>query len=305
MTGRKSVQKQARLSPAKFAKTLETLAHGEEAARRNAAKKLGRWGDPAAVAALCRALQDSDRFVRRRAAISLGSLGDGEAFDPLCQALQDKSQGVRRATVGALGRLGDVRAVAFLLPFFNHSDLRFDVVEAFLSLGAPGIQNLCGLDANDVRLRSQTQTALRQLANYRTPKALFVVLADSRLGANDRHACLEALLSRISTLHLLSRHLTSVQKFCEHAQRSDNPAVRDGARVVLEYLTLGRAGQADPGKQKGELLRAAHNTSTPEGASSLLRASSDAVTPFVHPQPLIARCFSWCLALLHRLMRRP
>ena len=61
--------------------------------RRDAAARLGRSGDPAAVDSLVQALADTHKAVRREAAQALGRLDDERAVPGLIAALADPDPG--------------------------------------------------------------------------------------------------------------------------------------------------------------------------------------------------------------------
>lgn len=75
--------------------------------RREAARSLGRLGDPAAVPALLEALRDDNSFVRRWAGGALGEIGDARARDALRAAAADPTVLVAQSAARALGRLGE------------------------------------------------------------------------------------------------------------------------------------------------------------------------------------------------------
>jgi HEAT repeat protein len=74
-----------------------------EGMRYNAARALGRIGDPSAIPALTHALQgDARRDVRYYAAQALGRIGDPSAIPALTHALSDGDRTVREAAAQAL-----------------------------------------------------------------------------------------------------------------------------------------------------------------------------------------------------------
>ena len=94
---------------------IQGLASPEIAARRQAARALGRMGDTAAVPALIKALKDADAGVRADAARALGHLKRAQAVPGLIQALADPAINVRINAAYALGEIKDGRAAAALL----------------------------------------------------------------------------------------------------------------------------------------------------------------------------------------------
>jgi hypothetical protein len=77
--------------------------------RQEAAKKLGDWKDPLAVAALVDALaSDPEKKVREEAAKALGRIGDPSALPALRQAeLRDGEKNVRKAAEKAIDKITD------------------------------------------------------------------------------------------------------------------------------------------------------------------------------------------------------
>lgn len=78
--------------------------------REIAAEALGRTKDKRAVAPLIQALEDNTYAVRVNAARALGKIGE-PAVAPLMQALNDERLVVREAAAEALGQIKDKRAV--------------------------------------------------------------------------------------------------------------------------------------------------------------------------------------------------
>ena len=74
--------------------------------RREAARTLGRLGDPAGTQPLLSALQDPNSFVRRWAAEALGRNGDRAAIPGLRAAADDPTGLVAQAAVRSLSQLG-------------------------------------------------------------------------------------------------------------------------------------------------------------------------------------------------------
>jgi HEAT repeat protein len=85
------------------------LTHSDPTIRRNAARSLGRIGEPAAsaIAQIVSQLNDPDASVRSHAAEALGALHAAEAIPNLVQALADSEAVVRQQAVRALGEMKD------------------------------------------------------------------------------------------------------------------------------------------------------------------------------------------------------
>lgn len=100
--------------------------------RRNAAKALGKVGDPSVVPALIQSLSCEDYYVRESAAQALEMLGDRRAVDPLMQLLEGGIERAQRvvgkphlvepyeAIIEALGGIGATEAIPSIEPFLDH-----------------------------------------------------------------------------------------------------------------------------------------------------------------------------------------
>lgn len=101
--------------------------------RRNAARALGKLGDPKAISGLIKCLECSDFYVREAAAQSLGMLGAKAAVPTLITMLDG---GVAKAVqvigrphltqpyeavLEALGAIGATEAISLIQPFLEHS----------------------------------------------------------------------------------------------------------------------------------------------------------------------------------------
>ncbi len=87
---------------------IEQLKHRLWQQRRDAAYRLERLKDPAAVEALVEALSDESYYVRLAAARALGKIGDARAVEALVAMLEDEEEGpiARYAALWALGEIG-------------------------------------------------------------------------------------------------------------------------------------------------------------------------------------------------------
>jgi len=105
------------------------------AVSRNAARALGKLGQPAAIPALLAALEDDDDGLREAAARALGELGSREAVQPLCARLASGPSGAGaelasssrlqepcEAMLEALGEIGQASpaVLAVVEPFTHH-----------------------------------------------------------------------------------------------------------------------------------------------------------------------------------------
>jgi phycocyanobilin lyase alpha subunit len=138
--------------------------------RRNAARALGKLGDPQAVPMLIRCLDCSDFYVREAAAQSLAMLGDASAIPALTDLL---AGGVAAAVfvpgrphltqpydsvIEALGSLQAKSAVPLIQPFIDHSmpRVKYAALRAMYQLtqdDAYGQRLMVGLESDDLKLR--------------------------------------------------------------------------------------------------------------------------------------------------------
>lgn len=100
--------------------------------RRNAARALGKLGDPQVIPALLTALECSDFYVREAAAQALESLGDPSCIPKLIELLNDQVAGTLPAPepphlaqpfesiIEALGTLGAEHSRSCIEPFLDH-----------------------------------------------------------------------------------------------------------------------------------------------------------------------------------------
>jgi HEAT repeat protein len=107
------------------------------ARRRDAARELGRSGDPAATGPLGAALNDPHPGVRCEVVQALGHLGDSAAVPFLVAALRDAEPEIRAAAIAALGKIRDPAAVDPLVLCLGDKDLavRIGAVEVLGKLG--------------------------------------------------------------------------------------------------------------------------------------------------------------------------
>lgn len=117
---------------------IKTLKESPETIKRQmAASRLGRSGNPEALAALRGALKsDAEWSVRSAAATQLGESKDKESVDALIQALRsDEQTFVRNNSAQALGKIGDVRAVDALIQALETDKSIFVRRDSALALG--------------------------------------------------------------------------------------------------------------------------------------------------------------------------
>ncbi|MDI9638775.1 HEAT repeat domain-containing protein [Oscillatoria amoena NRMC-F 0135] len=134
--------------------------------RRNAARALGKLGDPRAVPELIQCLTCSDFYVREAAAQALGQLQDRRAVEPLMHLLSGGVEANQQvpgrphltqpceAVMEALGQLQATDAIALIQPFTAHpvERVRYAAARAMYQLTGEAfyaeklIQALAGAD---------------------------------------------------------------------------------------------------------------------------------------------------------------
>lgn len=164
----------SRLGTAATPALTAALETGNDAARRFAARALGRSPGAAVVDALALALKDRDAEVRRAAARSLGEHRDPASLDALLVALRDASAAVAQEAATAVGRIGDPRAVDLLI----HAALgqtgagaNLATIQALAALGDPRALGflLQRLDHPDPKLVAAAAAAL---GSFKDPGAV-------------------------------------------------------------------------------------------------------------------------------------
>jgi len=123
--------------------------------REDAAEKLGKLDDKAALPALRAATRDPDEEVREAAAEALGRLADKTSGPALVALLRDSEKKVRQEAVKALGLIGDPDRVNDLLPMLGDrsSDIREEAAESLGRIGSalalPALRRLAAEDRDD------------------------------------------------------------------------------------------------------------------------------------------------------------
>jgi HEAT repeat protein len=105
--------------------------------RANAARALGRIGNPRAVPFLVRLLGDPDGRVRRSAVEALGRTGDERSAGAVLAALEDIQTEVQREAVGALTRFG-VRSTDPIHHALRHAHNKYVLRAMIATLGEIG-----------------------------------------------------------------------------------------------------------------------------------------------------------------------
>jgi len=177
--------------------------------RRNAARALGKLGDPQAVPPLIACLGCDDFYVREAAAIALGQLGDAAAVEPLKTLL---AGGVAMATrvpgrphlaqpveavIESLGQLGGTSAIPLIEPFLEHDlpRVQFAAARALFQLTAApayGDRLIAALASEDVQLR---RTALLDLGAMGYLPATTAIV-EARVEASFKLIALHGILAK-------------------------------------------------------------------------------------------------------------
>ncbi|MCC6904345.1 MAG: HEAT repeat domain-containing protein [Anaerolineae bacterium] len=110
---------------------LQTVTTRNWKSRQEAAYRLGRSGETAAVAPLAQALAtEKDIYVRMAAATALGKVGNAQAVPALIAALTDPYYLVRQNAMWALGEIGaGAQAAIPALTDMTTSTVRYDQAE--------------------------------------------------------------------------------------------------------------------------------------------------------------------------------
>jgi HEAT repeat protein len=148
--------------------------------REDAAKALGRIGDPRAVEPLIAALKDGDDEVRTGAAVALRAFQDDRAIDALITALKDEDKDVRRYSAYSLGEIGDLRAVEPLIAAFKDEDHPSAPAKALGKIGDPRAVELliAALKDESWGIRDTAAEALGQIGDPRAVEPLTTLLHD-------------------------------------------------------------------------------------------------------------------------------
>lgn len=170
--------------------------------RRNAARALGKLGDPRAVPVLIQALECSDFYVREAAAQSLEKLGDACCIPRLIALLKDQVPGTAPAPeppqlaqpfdaiLEALGTLGAINAIPEILPFLEHEIPRIQYAAAramYQLTPEPEIAHQYGdrliqaLSHQDLQLRRAVLADLGAIGYLPAAEAIAATLAENSL----------------------------------------------------------------------------------------------------------------------------
>ncbi|WP_030007296.1 HEAT repeat domain-containing protein [Picosynechococcus sp. NKBG042902] len=181
--------------------------------RRNAAKALGKLGNPAAVQPLIESLESPDYYVRESAAQSLEMLGDRQAI-PALQALLAggvaaavKAEGKPHlvqpyeAVIEALGTIGATTAIAEIEPFLDHefAKIRYAALRALYQLTQEAHyaeQLMEALNGNQLQLRRSALLDLGAIGYVPAGQAIAKAYAENSLKLISLKGILESHLQR-------------------------------------------------------------------------------------------------------------
>ena len=267
-------------------KRIRELSDPDVEVRRRAARKLGEKGDVRAVQPLCLALRDEDIYVRKAAVFALGTLHHPDALQPLQEILKEKREGQRGEAAWAIGQIGKhhaetaTRAVELIVEAANRDKPRElnRYVAALLAMQLSAASPLC-LEFSSHRSAKTQQCAMLTLKNLYYQQNLDVarhLLSDNLLTPAQVWNALEMLEAERPAGFLASRRYPTARRVCELAVSTpaESPAVQQGAKRVLDYLSLGRASQFFDPSASAQLLRMASDDTQNDNGETLLRGST-------------------------------
>ncbi len=120
------------------------VRHPEALVRIDAARRLGRFGEPhRAVAALAEALEaEEDPRVRPAILDALARRGDEGSVPRIAQRLGDLGREDRAAALRAIGAIGGESAVRVLVEWLPAPDVGEDAAAALIRIGAPAVPHV-------------------------------------------------------------------------------------------------------------------------------------------------------------------
>jgi HEAT repeat protein len=220
-------------------------ALADRRAQRKAYKSLVAAGD-AAVEPLIQALSAKNRKIRSWAAKALGEISSPLAIVPLEKAAKDRNQKTRANAVRSLGAIQGARASMIVLRAMHDKT---------------------------ARVRACASQTLMSLGNRTSlPRK---VLAEAAFSARERYEILESL-RRVGFwrgFRYVRYTLPEIPVYCAQLLQEEEGAVREGAKAVLDYLTLMRPVERVPEAEAGRLLRPAAGPGEPPDPDRLLRPS--------------------------------
>ena len=181
--------------------------------RRNAARALGKLGDPQAVAGLIKSLGCSDYYVREAAAQSLGMIGDDEAIAPLMKLIEGGIEAANPipgcphlaepfdSIIEALGMLNAKEALRLIEPFQEHAIalVQYSCARAMYQLtGDPtyGDRLVEALEGDKLQLRRSALSDLGAIGYLPAAPAIAETLAENSLKLISLKGVLETELNQ-------------------------------------------------------------------------------------------------------------
>ena len=166
--------------------------------RRNAARALGKLGDPKVVPALIECLTCADYYVREAAAQSLESLGAKESIDALVGLLNGSVEAAVQvpgkphlvqpynAVIEALGSLGDRATLPIIEPFLSHDvpQVKNAAARAMYQLTDEGHYTqpiVDTLSCDDLQMRRSALLDLGEIGYFPAAEAIAHTLAENSI----------------------------------------------------------------------------------------------------------------------------
>lgn len=200
--------------------------------RRNAAKALGKLGNPRVVPALIDALDCPDYYVRESAAQSLEMLGDKQAVSTLINLLAGGVNAAQQVTgkphltqpyeaiLEALGTLKATEAIDLIEPFLDHfvPRVKYAAARALYQLtGNPvyGEKLVTALQEKDLQVRRSALMDLGAIGYIDAAEAIANTLAENSLKLISLKGILEHRLSRLSSQKELDEQSVQVMNLMD------------------------------------------------------------------------------------------
>ncbi|MGB3786895.1 MAG: HEAT repeat domain-containing protein [Phormidesmis sp.] len=198
--------------------------------RRNAARALGKIGNPSVVSALIASLECSDYYVREAAAQSLEALNATESVEKLVSLLAGGVEAAievpgkphlvqpYNAILEALGRLGDTHIVPIVEPFLAHSTVQVKNAAAramyqLTGQGSYAERLVETLQCDDLQLRRSALLDLGEIGYLPAAAAIAETLAENSIKLIALRGVLEKEISAAN--HLVSSQTCDVMKLMD------------------------------------------------------------------------------------------
>jgi len=214
--------------PVEMEKLISALKDKDPKVRADAAEKLGKTKNVAAVEPLIVALKDENYTVRPRAAEALGELGYKRAVEPLVAVLMDTLSSYKDITSWYLTE--DVR-VYVLIAEGLISDLGATAAIALGRIGDPSNQLISALKDKDSRIRRNAALGLGVMKNSSAVEFLIHALQD-----NDFWAKGNAILA----LKMIMDK-KAIEPLKALAKNDPNSSISKSAQEALETIQKGGA----------------------------------------------------------------